>query len=248
MEQKDYRRLRRKVGTADDPMWAVLALDPGAPTMTVGGVPEDGDYIVTVTPVGGAPISSTFDRAAAEDNAAIAAATQVNLAALIAGGGTLSPFFASVGVVGAVVRPIPLLTSAPFTLSLTAPGAATFVLAPDDTFPISTAIDFWTVEVPRKSIIEFAFVAVDAGGLPLPDDNGMSFDVAIVEVIIRATTAAPTLPVGVTQSTTRVGVPLIEKLTIGLNGSQGCGIQITNIATEPTDYVALEVWIREGQL
>jgi hypothetical protein len=140
-----WRRLRLKVDPAtDDDDWRALQTTPNAVDILVGGTADDGDYTITLTGQiatrhgGMLTISSTvtFDRAAAETSAQVAAELEALLDAATINAGT-SITLASLGIVASVNSATITIVFPPHaivTVTGSAPGTATI------TFPVGASV------------------------------------------------------------------------------------------------------------
>lgn len=254
----DWKLLRIKDDTANDPDWADTQVDPNSFLLTVGGTASNGNYTVNIVPVDPtrSTVTNTFNRAGGETNAQIADQVEQLLTADLAAGGTLDDYLESAtddgaGVITVIVHP----NAPPFTVTTSAPGAGTLTVSPDDTFPITRVGKFFRGQLGDMSRLEVAFIPIDSSGNPLEDDNGMTFNVEILDTIIRASQpigirGAPltsdTYAVGVTSSTTSTAHAVNDKLTVEMNGSTRFGVRLDTLTNTPTGYDALEIWVREA--
>jgi hypothetical protein len=258
--QRDWEIFRRKTDpTLDDPPWVVDSVDPGASYGTVGGVTAAGNYTITYTPVDAlvAPIVNTFNRAGAETDAQIAAALVAIIAPKIAPGGLLEDYLGGVVSVGDQVRSLPRVASdspttpgaLPFTVTGAAPGGATLIISPDDTFPICRRYQFWETPVHFRNSLEISFRATDTAGLLVPDNNSLIFNAEVVERVNRESIAGVVQPVGVTRTIVSNAHPVGEKIVVPLNGTLGVGVRLSTIAGVPTPtFDVIEMSMRQGNL
>lgn len=241
---KDWKLLRTKVDTADDPDYAALYLHPNSATYTVGGVTANGNYTITI-----AGVANTFDRQAAETDAQIATELYDLIVADMASGGSLYDYVESITDDGAGVLTITYkVTRERFVVSTSAPGGASITAAPADTFPIVAGLPYYRGALGQMSVIELAFVAVDAtDGNVLPDDNAMTMTVQIIETVKRATTQArAALGVGITSTAALAAASIRNKVRVELNGAIHVGLRLSTLANTPTSFAELEVWYREA--
>lgn len=250
------RLLRRKPGTADDPAWTRLGIPPDVVIATVAPVAVAGPYSVEVTPEGPddlIPDVVTATGVAGDEDAtaaAVAAAVVTAIAAApVAGVGDLLDYFEAATSVGPDVYLWVKATAPKFTIGLV--GSSGFTAVPDEILP-TTAVtsnqrDYHTTQ-PGTNRLSVAFTAVDGNNDPLPDDNGMTFNVRTVRYVERIERAdsdnAHPRQFGVTSTIETAGQSLGEEYRVPFYGGRW-GLQISSIAGTPTGYVALEMNYRE---
>ena len=249
------KRLRSKDDTGtDDPDWADLVVDPNTIFITFAGVIADGNYRATFTPTDAdvvLPGALTTVRAAGVPAtfAALAIQHAIDFNAAAAAGGVYEPYVESAVAVGDVCRVTVKHNAPEFTTSFAAPGGATLVGTPDDTWPITatTSNSRGMRGMPPAALV-FAFVAVDASDEPLPDDTGMTFTVELVRVVERVFRGdppnQPARTVGVTSSVATAGHVLTDELRVPFHGGR-FGLRISSFALPVTNLDRLEVHWRE---
>lgn len=246
-----WRRLRRKVGTTDDPTWVASQLSPNTIQITIAGTASDGDY--TFNTIDADPeigtIASTFTRGSGETDAQIATGLAAEITTLIgtsASPGTLYRYYESATASSTAVN-VKVKADAPAFTTSTAETTATGTIAeePDDTWPIARPLVHQRGSERRVVAVEIAFVAVDSSGVALADNNSMTLTVEIVESIIRATHKTQSLNDAVTSSASVSGQSIRDKMRFEINGADLFGLRLTSLTNTPTSYAALEVWIKE---
>lgn len=254
------RRLRRKDDTGDDNDYYTDQVDPGAIYATVGGVADNGNLTVTITPADTVkyptPDAVVFTRTTETLNEsaeglydAIVADLAIDTTTMQAANRHLPKYImrAEYTAATAIVRIVPNPFAPPFTVTMTGTGGTmTLTFTPDDTFPItgySAKHVGANVDTPPTHVILTVHAVTTAN--EILGIGTCTFDLQGLRVIdrhdpITGTTWRP----GVEDEGSLTGLTLGEPVEMPLGGGR-FGVRITNIANAPATTDALEVRWRE---
>ncbi len=243
----------------DDPDWHAEQVNPNSGRYEVAGTASAGDYIITCTPVDGAPAASvTFDRDASQTNAQIATglASEANTAVAADLQGKDGPGIAgfirsatspSTGVVRIVYRQRPV----DFVVSLTAPGSGTlthYVAADSQSdgnrFPTARAIPFdRRRQLGPNTNVEITVVGITTAGAVVAPGN-CTYSMEMLEVIPRKADNGTELDDAIASRGEDAGTPLGSVHTFQCNGAHAIGVRMHTIANEDASVDRFEIRYR----
>lgn len=252
--------LRRKDDTAtNDPDWQTDMIDPGAFYCTVGGTAEAGDLVMTITPVNPAhptPDPVTFSVTTETEAEAAEGFYDALVAALASSSGiapTLAQYISRAEYVAAaqVVQVIPNPYAKRFTVALTGQGGMTFVVTPDDTFPItafSAKMAGDHLKTTPRDVV-FSVYVVDSDD-DIVAKGTCTFTVEVLRAVerydpVNDVALRPGVEdVGENSGLTLSGVTPGESIRVPMGGGR-FGVRIHTVANLPASGDALEVRWRD---
>ncbi len=255
-----WRLLRRKIAvatdsTVDDPDWQGLNDNPNQLTAVVGGTTSDGVYSITVTWFVGKKIftaTGSFERAAAETDAQIAAELETALDAATAtdpltGASVALSDYLTVSVDTATLTLTPVDKTIPMWFSWVDPGTATILFAPDLQLPICAPAPFVAGDgKDQPNIITISTHCLNASNVVL-DPASSDFDIEVVEIAtvnVLGSDGNWTTVERVVGSAVDTEVPVGCAYDLPISGSNAWTVRLLNVDALPATTTQLEVIYR----
>jgi len=246
--------------TVADRDWAADQVDPNTFVVTVGGVADDGDLTVQITPFDTdaytTPSAIVFTRDGGETLAQSASGLHDAAEAALdstdaAYDEDLVPYLESVSytAAGTAVDFLPKPDAPPFAVTITGTGGTmTLSIAPDDEWPICAVGKNLRGEFTvAPTELAVSFTPLNSSGVPIPDDNACTLTVEHVRVVERRSRLAlpneALRPVGVVASSS-VAMNLHDELRVPFDGGRWT-VQMSALTNPPTNIDTIEVRYRQ---